>query len=408
MTTVSAAEYSDYYINGGAIVTNETGLQYQITKSDNTTSVKWNSSVTTDGAVGIQKYTVLVQSDQAENYTLYALNKYTGEERWNMSLDRAYDRLQFVGGRYAVLMNQEGFVQVNLHSHKIICGKTFDSPANEYYGLIKSKKNGNYYVMTITDSSFRFFKIVIEESSQVFAPDLVVSALTLNDGGLTIANIGNKVSPAGGFDVLVYFKKKDGTYYQNVIHLDGVIAPGYSKRFDRVFSNGARACVGLIRVNPYKTFQESDYTNNMQFFSLIEVPISSFVVAEGDGEIWRDEFFLSYSFQDTFENGDYTPLSIYQYSNSVMIYLPGWTGLHAYITVSGVPSDFSCFWLEFGDDYLKPFTYDATQDLWYLTTTEPWIQRIVLYSEEGPTGFEGIENVTISLKYMKNHWSWSY
>lgn len=156
---ISAAEYSDYYITGGALVSNDTGVQYQITKSDNTTSVKWTRSITTDGAVGLQRYTALVQSNRSPDYRLNAINKYTGNNRWSMKLDQSYDRLQFIGGKYAVLMNENKFIQLNLYTHYIVTGKTYDNPADEFYGLIKSKKNGNYYVMTITNGTFSFFKL---------------------------------------------------------------------------------------------------------------------------------------------------------------------------------------------------------------------------------------------------------
>lgn len=158
LSAVSAAEYSDYYITGGKIVTNDTGLHYQITKKDNTTSVKWNRSIVTSGAVGIQRYTVLVQ-DNRTNFKLNAINKYTGNNRWSMNLDQTYTRLQFIGGKYAVLMNQNKFIQVNLYTKRIVTGKTFETAADEFFGLIKSKKNGNYYVMTITDGVAKFFKL---------------------------------------------------------------------------------------------------------------------------------------------------------------------------------------------------------------------------------------------------------
>lgn len=154
------ATYDDYYITGGELVSNDTGISYQITKSDNTTSVKWNRSITTDGAVGLQRYTALVQSNRADDYRLNAINKYTGNNRWSMSLDQAYSRLQFIGGKYAVLMNSNKFIQLNLYTHKIVTGKTYENPADTFFGLIKSKKNGNYYVMTITnETNFKFFKL---------------------------------------------------------------------------------------------------------------------------------------------------------------------------------------------------------------------------------------------------------
>lgn len=158
VASAADAEYSDYYITGGKVVSNDTGIRYQITKSDNTTSIKWTRGITTAGAVGIQRYTVIAQSNRT-GYTLNAINKYTGNNRWSMSLDQAYTRLQFIGGKYAVVMNQNKFLQINLYTHRIVTGKTFEAAANEFFGLIKSKKNGNYYVMTITDGIAKFFKL---------------------------------------------------------------------------------------------------------------------------------------------------------------------------------------------------------------------------------------------------------
>jgi len=154
----SAAEYSDYYITGGKVISDDTGIKYQITKKDNTTSEKWNRSITTNGAIGIQRYTVLAQ-DNRTDFRLNAINKYTGNNRWSMKLDQAYTRLQFIGGKYAVLLNQNKFIQVNLYTHRIVTGKTFENPADEFFGLIKSKKNGNYYVMTLTNGTTKFFKL---------------------------------------------------------------------------------------------------------------------------------------------------------------------------------------------------------------------------------------------------------
>lgn len=154
----SAAEYNDTYIKGGKIVSNDTGIQYQITKSDNTTSVKWNRSITTSGAVGVQRYTVLAQDNRSSDYRLAAINKYTGNNRWSMKLDQAYNRLQFMGGKYAVLMNGNKFIQLNLYTHRIVTGKTFAAAADKVC-LIKSKKNGNYYVMVTTGETVKFYKL---------------------------------------------------------------------------------------------------------------------------------------------------------------------------------------------------------------------------------------------------------
>lgn len=155
---ISAAEFGDYYITGGKIVTNDSGIKYQITKSDNTTSEKWNRSIVTSGAVGIQRYTVLAQDNRSEDYRLNAINKYTGNNRWSMKLDQAYTRLQFIGGKYAVLLAANKFIQINLYTHKIVTGKTFAAAADTF-SLIKSKKNNNYYVMTITNNETKFFKL---------------------------------------------------------------------------------------------------------------------------------------------------------------------------------------------------------------------------------------------------------
>ena len=158
VNTASAAEYNDTYITGGKVVSNDTNIQYQITKSDNTTSVKWNRSISTDGAVGIQRYTVLAQDKRPTDYRLSAINKYTGNNRWSMKLDQSYTRLQFMGGKYAILMNNNKFIQLNLYTHRIVTGKTLPEPVTKIC-LIKSKKNGNYYVMTTLNDTVKFYKL---------------------------------------------------------------------------------------------------------------------------------------------------------------------------------------------------------------------------------------------------------
>lgn len=451
MTAVSAAEYSDYYINGGEIVTNDTGLQYQITKSDNTTSVKWNKSITTDGAIGIQKYTVLVQSDEPYNYTLSAINKFTGEERWNMSLDTSYKRLQFIGGKYAVLLSPDKFIQVNLYSHKIVTGKTFDSAANQYYGLIKSKKNGNYYIMTVTDGEFRFFKALIEESSDIFACDLKISRYTQDTGSITVRNSGNKNSPADGFDVLLYYKRFDSSVYASVYHATGVIAPGYSQSFIGAFSTSDSIMYGLIRVNPYKKFQEQDYNNNVRTFSLVEAETASYTATEQSryygGDYW--EYYDGYTWASgnstTCANSGYSPLiSTNPITDGYNYYLGYWSRQHHwewrddplyvnavqinsasggkeyknnYVTVSGVAYDSNMhIYVDVG--FAKQLTYNTEKGIWeayikYGSAKAKDGVLIKIYSDR--TGQDGtddimnfVSNVEVHTYYIKNSWTWLY
>ena len=145
--------YLDYYIEPVRIHSDSTFIRYQINGLD-----KWYRNIQAS-ALGIQKYTILAQDMRSKK--LFAINKFTGTDRWTLILPDTYNRLQLIGGKYAVFMNKNGFVQLNLNTKKIVTGKTYDSTANEYYGLIKSKKNGNYYVMTITDGIFKFFKLKV-------------------------------------------------------------------------------------------------------------------------------------------------------------------------------------------------------------------------------------------------------
>lgn len=145
--------YSDYYIEPARIHSDSTFIRYQINEVD-----KWYRNIRAS-ALGIQRYTIISQDMRSKK--LFAINKFTGADRWTLNLQDAYSRLQFIGGKYAVLMNKNGFIQVDLYTKKIVTGKTYDSAANQYYCLIKSKKNENYYVMTITDGIFKFFKLKV-------------------------------------------------------------------------------------------------------------------------------------------------------------------------------------------------------------------------------------------------------
>ena len=63
-----------------------------------------------------------------------------------------------MGGKYAILMNNNKFIQLNLYTHRIVTGKTLPEPVTKIC-LIKSKKNGNYYVMTTLNDTVKFYKL---------------------------------------------------------------------------------------------------------------------------------------------------------------------------------------------------------------------------------------------------------
>lgn len=296
---------------------------------------------------------------------------------------------------------------------------------------------------------FLFTTIPAAEAKKIYAPDLSVSSLSLNDGGVTIKNTGTKCSPSSGFDLLVYFKKKDGSYQKTVTHINSVIAPGYSRHFNRTFTNGAKATTGLIRVNPYKKFQEIDYSNNVRYYNMQSKTINTYDVYES-GRYWgtsyhsRGSYYYDWDYKLSgasarLPNGGYTPVmsstnpianewfnqvtwkmvSEDIYVNAARIYADyGFGSSFSYVTVSGVPNSYNLsvgleadHWREEGD-YMTVLgmTYNSAKGIWerYMVGH---LYCVLIYSNR--TGLDGYadlghcSNITVTIKHMKNRWSWS-
>lgn len=265
------------------------------------------------------------------------------------------------------------------------------------------------------------------DAKKMFAPDLSVSRVTLDDGGVTITNTGNKNSPATGFDVLVSFKKTDGTSYKTVWHTNKVIAPGHSRRFNKTFSGGSTLQSGLIRVNPYKKFQEWDYDNNVRYFSLMNQTINTYGVNEYtrcweeyyDDVTWEIKWgwvpYLSYS--GSVANGAYSPILTNpnpdrwgDYVNMFELCASYTKSMYNYITLSGVPnSSHLHVCLQVDDGYYLPMLYNASKSLWEKITTQKIIS-IVVYSDrngtQGSADLTSCQNLTVKSKYMKKSWNW--
>ena len=149
------------------------------------------------------------------------------------------------------------------------------------------------------------------EAKKMYAPDLTISRLSLSQGSFTVANKGSKNSPASGFDVLIYYQHFNGSAYKKVYHCSQSISPGYSRNYANVFTGGKTIKNGLIRVNPYKRFQEIDYNNNIRYFQLIKKNTASYVATEqgsyDGGKDWKyaDGFEYGLNF-DNGQSGTYS------------------------------------------------------------------------------------------------------
>lgn len=293
-------------------------------------------------------------------------------------------------------------------------------------------------------------------SDALYAPDLKVSRYTQDTGSFTITNDGKKNSPTEGFDVLVYYKKFDNTTYKAVYHTNTVIANGYSKSFVGASSASKEIKYGLIRVNPYKKFQEQDYSNNIRIFSVIPSKINTYTATEqayyDDGGYWTTLALSEnngYAWADgnstTCSNGGYSPLlSTNPIADGYNYYLGYWSRQHHwtwvddplyvngveiqgdyegkqyrsnYVAVTGVANNpHMHIYVDVG--YAKHLVYNAAKDLWegYIKYTSAKLKDnllIKIYSDR--TGEDAtqdiidyVSNATVYTCYIKNSWSWFY
>lgn len=293
-------------------------------------------------------------------------------------------------------------------------------------------------------------------SDAFYAPDLKVSRYTQDTGSFTVVNDGKKNTPAEGFDVLIYYKKFDNTSYKAVYHTNDVIAPGYSKNFKSSSAASKEIKYGLIRVNPYKKFQEQDYNNNIRIFSVIPCKITNYTateqsyyddggyywttyLSENNGNAWAD------GNSTTCANGQYSPLlSTNPIATGYNYYLGYWARQHHwtwvnsplyvngveilgdyrgkqyrsnYVAVSGVANNpHMHIYVDVG--YAKQLVYNAAKNLWegYIGYTSAKLRNnllIKIYSDR--TGEDAtqdiidyVSNVEVYTCYIKNSWSWFY
>lgn len=293
-------------------------------------------------------------------------------------------------------------------------------------------------------------------SDELYAPDLKVSRYTQDTGSFTVANDGKKNSPAAGFEVLVYYKKFDDTSYKAVYHTSDVIAPGYSRSFVGASAASKEIKYGLIRVNPYKNFQEQDYNNNIRIFSVIPCKVSNYTATEqtyynDGGYYWTTGLSENngYAWADgnstTCANGGYSPLlSVNPIKTGYNYYLGYWGRQHHwtwvnnplyvngveilgnyngnryrsnYVAVSGVTNNPNMhIYVDVG--YAKQLVYNTAKGLWegYIGYTSAKLRNnllIKIYSDR--TGEDAtqdivdyVSNVEVYTCYIKNSWSWFY
>lgn len=288
-------------------------------------------------------------------------------------------------------------------------------------------------------------------SNALYAPDLKVSRYTQDTGTFTITNDGKKNSPSEGFDVLVYYKRFDDTTYKAVYHTNTVIANGYSRSFIGASAASGNIKYGLIRVNPYKKFQEQDYNNNIRIFSVIPTKINTYTVTEQSryygGDYWQ--YYNGYTWASgnstTCANGGYSPLIStnpiadgYNYYLGMWSHSYHWTWVNDplyvntvqisgdyggkqyrsnYVAVSGVANNLNMHvYADVG--YAKQLVYNAAKALWegYIPYTTAKLRNsllIKIYSDR--TGEDGtqdiidyVSNVIVYTCYIKNSWSWFY
>ncbi len=158
--------------------------------------------------------------------------------------------------------------------------------------------------------------IVCSDTSEAakYNPDLTVSRVTVdaagnNTGGFSIKNVGNR--PTGQYEVLVYFKKMDGSYFKQLYRTGNQtkIYPNQTRHYANVFE-GNTAVTGLVRVNPHQRFAELNYYNNARYFSMQKKQVLSYNITEG---VRRYDPGLGYdvvnpTYNGTFDNGEYNPI----------------------------------------------------------------------------------------------------
>ncbi len=269
-------------------------------------------------------------------------------------------------------------------------------------------------------------------AAKMYAPDLTISKVDLTkeiygSGGFTINNVGNKNNKQ--FEVLVYFKKKDGTVFKQYYQSNKSIAPGYSRHYAKVFY-GQGAVVGLVRVNPFKRFQEWDYNNNVRYFSMIKTNASNYCVKEGIR--YYDMYYDDYEYKErglyNITNGNYdpvistpNPIPLWQmddmdcYVNHLNItadfpYYGSTSGVLQLIKVTGIPYiSYNAMFLQVDGYYLLPMLWDSTREIWYKYTTSH-VKGVLLQMEECDATVgqfvENMGNITIDFYRMPCTWRW--
>lgn len=288
-------------------------------------------------------------------------------------------------------------------------------------------------------------------SEGYFAPDLKVSRYTQDGGTFTVVNDGKKNTAPEGFDVLIYYKKFDDTTYKAVYHTNDVIAPGYSKSFVGASAASKEIKYGLIRVNPYKKFQEQNYDNNIRIFSVIPKKINTYKATEQsmyDGGYYWEYYYYSYMYGHAWKdgnstvcsNGEYSPLlstnpiaTSYQYWNGrrwttvnqplyvnaveILGYYNGERYKSNYVAVEGVVNDpHMHIYVDVG--FAKHLVYNAAKGLWegYIRYGSAKLRDnliIKIYSDRTGTDatqdiINYVSNVKVYTCYIKNSWSWFY
>lgn len=300
---------------------------------------------------------------------------------------------------------------------------------------------------------FLFLILVLPAASaggDEYSPDLTISRFTLSSGTFTVSNVGSKNSPATGFDVMVYYQNFDGSTYKQNYHCSRSIRPGYSRSINNTFQGSSRIKQGLIRVNPYKKFRESNYDNNVRYYKMIKVNTNNYTATEQakyDGGYYWEYMEKSYNYGSAWKNGNstvctnggYSPListnpiaTSYQYwngrrwttinqplyVNAVEIYVP-WTKERKinYAAISGVVNNPNMrVFVDCG--YAKFLTYNPSKNIWegYVNWGSSKLMdalRIKIYSvNSGQTGTNDImsyvSNVSVTVAYIKNAWNWLY
>lgn len=266
-------------------------------------------------------------------------------------------------------------------------------------------------------------------AAKMFAPDLTISKVDLTQssygtGGFTISNVGNKNNKQ--FEVLVYFKKKDGTVFKQFYQSNKSIAPGYSRYYSKVF-HGQGAVVGLVRVNPFKKFQEWDYSNNVRYFSMLKTNGSNYHVQEGIRyyNVTLDDYTYVPRGSADISNGNYNPVistpnpiqidGLDCYVNHLNItaefpYYKPVLGVLQLVTVTGIPYiPYNALFLEVDNYYKLPMFWDSSKGIWYKYTTSH-VKGVVLQMEECDelvgAFVENIGNITVTYYRMPSTWRW--